>query len=258
LPIFSRGASGFLSVSDGQKLRPKLCLLGKNATFETPLHFHALMKRYFLLFASLFFFQDLGLSAEPLRVFIRGGQANRGEKVHAHPRFLAEWKTLLAGRGMKVDGATDWPTAQQILNADVIVAYAQEGGDATPEQEKLLEDFVKRGGGLVVIHTAAVSMKNPTWWKEMIGGAWNPQKTKWREGAMDLYYVENEYLDGGHPITKGAANFHLDDEIYYDMDIGPNVRVLATSYTPNVLPGKKSRGRQSAEYLRHPAANVGL
>jgi len=31
---------------------------------------------------------------------------------------------------------------------------------------------------------------------------------------MDLYYVENQRLDDyGHPITKGASNFHLDDEI---------------------------------------------
>src|SRR4029079_7625757 len=151
---------------------------------------------------------SVSFAADPLRVFIRGGQANRGEKVHAHLRFLAEWKMFLASRGMKVDGATDWPTAQQFLNTDVIVAYAQEGGDATPEQEKLINDFVKRGGGLVVIHTAAVSMKNPSLWKGIIGGAWVPQKTKWREGPMDLYYVENEYLGGGHPITRAASNFH--------------------------------------------------
>jgi hypothetical protein len=36
---------------------------------------------------------------------------------------------------------------------------------------------------------------------------------------MDLYYTENSNSVGGHPITKGASNFHFDDEIYYDMDI---------------------------------------
>lgn len=199
------------------------------------------MKRHAAIFLSVTLALAAGSSAaEPLRVFIRGGQANRGDKVHAHPRFLAEWKTLLAQRGMKVDGATDWPTAEQAKNADVIVAYAQEGGDATPEQERMINEFVKRGGGLVVIHTAAVSKKNPAWWKGIIGGAWVPEKTKWKEGPMDLYYVENQRLDGGHPITKGASNFHLDDEIYYDMDITAEARVLATSYTPNVPSGRKS------------------
>ena len=178
-------------------------------------------------------------SAAPLRVFIRGGAANRGNEVHAHPRFLAEWKTLLAERGMKVDGNTDWPTAEQIRNTDVVVAYAQEGGDATPEQEALINEFTKRGGGLVVIHTAAVSMKNPGWWRETLGGAWKPGTTKWREGKMDLFFTENQRLGGGHPITIGASNFYFDDEIYYDMDIKPEARVLASSYTPNVREGRK-------------------
>jgi putative membrane-bound dehydrogenase-like protein len=181
----------------------------------------------------------VGGQAAPLRVFIRGGESNRGQQVHAHPRFLADWTKLLAERGIQASGGTNWPTAEQIAATDVIVAYAQEGGDATPEQEKLIEDFVKRGGGLVVIHTAAVSMKNPGWWRDLIGGAWVPGKTKWREGKMDLYYVENQYIGGGHAITKGASNFHFDDEIYYDMDIKPEARVLATSYTPNVKEGKR-------------------
>ncbi len=194
------------------------------------------MKRVltFIAFSALSVFAD----AAPLRVFIRGGESNRGQQVHAHPRFLAEWQKLLTDRGIDTKGGTDWPTADQLNATDVIVAYAQDGGNATPDQEKLLEGFVKRGGGLVIIHTAAVSA-NPPWWRDMIGGAWVPGKTKWREGKMDLYYTENQRIGGGHPITKGASNFYFDDEIYYDMDIRPDVRVLATSYTPNVREGKK-------------------
>ncbi|HZJ14238.1 MAG TPA: ThuA domain-containing protein, partial [Chthoniobacteraceae bacterium] len=178
-------------------------------------------------------------AADPLRVFIRAGESNRGREVHAHPRFLEEWKPLLTERGMQVDGALDWPTAEQFAKTDVLLLYAQDGGNATEEQKKNVGEFIKRGGGLVVLHTAAVS-NDPPWWKSVIGGAWVQGKTKWKEGPMDLYYVENQRLDDyGHPITKGTSNFHLDDEIYYDMDIAPEVRVLATAYTPNVPSGKK-------------------
>ncbi|MDB6155711.1 MAG: putative rane-bound dehydrogenase, partial [Chthoniobacteraceae bacterium] len=177
-------------------------------------------------------------AAEPLRVFIRGGAKSHGPNAHEHARFLKDWTTFLAERGMKTDGALDWPTADQLKQTDVLVMYAQDGGNATEEQKTNLGEFTKRGGGLVVIHTAAVS-NDPAWWKSVIGGAWVPGKTKWKEGPMDLYYVENQRLGEQHPITKGASNFHLDDEIYYDMDIASDVRVLATSYTPNVPAGRK-------------------
>jgi putative membrane-bound dehydrogenase-like protein len=176
--------------------------------------------------------------ADPLRVFIRAGKKSHGPDQHEHERFLADWKVLLTERGMKVDGALDWPTAEQITSTDVIIVHAQSGGDATEEQKGRIAEFTQRGGGLVVIHAAAVS-NDPPWWKSVVGGAWVPKVTKFKEGPMDLYFTENQYIGGGHPITKGAANFHLDDEIYYDMDLAPEVRVLATAYTPNVKDGKK-------------------
>ena len=176
-------------------------------------------------------------AAEPLRVFIRGGKKSHGPNAHEHEKFLNDWKVLLAERGMKTDGAMDWPTAEQLKQTDVLVMYAQEGGNATEEQKANVAEFTKRGGGLVVIHTASVS-NDPPWWKSVIGGAWVPGKTKFKEGMMDLYYTENQKIGGGHPITRGASNFRINDEIYYDMDISPDVNVLATSYTPYGRGGK--------------------
>jgi len=194
------------------------------------------MKRLFLSFLATSLV--VTASAAPLRVFIRGGEKSHGPNAHEHERFLNDWKPLLTQRGMMVDGAKAWPTADQLAKTDVLVMYAQDGGNATPEQKSNLDAFTKRGGGIVVIHTAAVS-NDPVWWKSVIGGAWVQGKTKWKEGPMDLYYVENQRLGEQHPITKGASNFHIDDEIYYDMDLSPDIRVLATSYTPNVPGGKK-------------------
>jgi putative membrane-bound dehydrogenase-like protein len=142
---------------------------------------------------------------------------------------------------MKVDGALEFPTPEQLAATDVLVMYAQDGGNVTPEQRPVLETFIKRGGGIVVIHTASVANKPDTspYWKQTIGGSWVQGQTKWKEGPMDLYYTENQQIGGGHPITRGASNFHLDDEIYYDMDLSPEIRVLAAAYTPKVKEGKK-------------------
>jgi putative membrane-bound dehydrogenase-like protein len=176
--------------------------------------------------------------AEPLRVYVRGGTANRGEEVHAHTRFAREWPGVLTERGMKAEGGTELPTDEQLARTDVVVMYAQEGGTWPPSRWMALEGYLKRGGGLVVLHTAAVS-EQPDHWKAIVGGTWRPGATKWREGPMDLYYTENQNIGGGHAITRTASNFHFDDEIYYDLEWLPEVQVLATSYTPNVPQGRR-------------------
>ncbi len=199
------------------------------------------MKRHFfsLFFLSLALVAALASAAEPLRVYIRSGVKTHGPNAHDHPHFLATWVPLLTERGIKVEGAIGWPTAEQMAQTDVIIVDADEAGDVTPEEKANVDAFTKRGGGLVVIHAASVAMKESAWWKATIGGSWVKGQTKWKEGPMDLYFVESERIEHQHPITKGAANFHLDDEIYYDMGISADVRVLATSYTPNVPAGKK-------------------
>jgi len=55
---------------------------------------------------------------------------------------------------------------------------------------------------------------------------------------MSLYFTDLE-----NPITKGVSNFDLDDEIYYDMDIMPEVEVLAAAYTPKPKEGSAGPGK---------------
>ncbi|MBM3876750.1 MAG: c-type cytochrome [Verrucomicrobia bacterium] len=180
-------------------------------------------------------------AAEPLRVFIRANASNRGQEVHAHPRFLGDWTKLLTDRGMKVEGGLELPTAGQLAQTDVLVMYAQDGGGFPPGPLRDgLDAFLKRGGGLVVLHTATVPTRsipdNSAHWKSVIGGSWVHGSTKWLEGPMALYYV-----DRTHPISAGTANFDLDDEIYYDMDLSPDARVLAAAYTPNMSESRRNQ-----------------
>ncbi len=180
-------------------------------------------------------------AAEPLRVFIRGGQSNRGQEVHAHPRFLGEWTKLLTERGLQVDGGLELPTAEQLAKTDVLVMFAQDGG-AFPKGPLRdgFEAFLKRGGGVVVLHTAAVPTKSiedgSDYWKSVIGGSWVHGKTKWLEGKMSFYYVNRT-----HPISQGTANFDLDDEIYYDLDMDPRATVLGAAYTPHMAENRRNQ-----------------
>jgi len=165
---------------------------------------------------------------QPLRVFIRGGVKTHGPGQHDHPRFLGEWTKLLTERGAKVNGAMEFPTAQQLENTDVLVIYAADGMKVVGTQRADFEKFLKRGGGLVVVHDGVVSGDQHEWAKKVQGGAWRwdgDKKTKWLETEVGMYFVNPQ-----HPIVNGVSNFDWKDEIYYDLDMAPDVKVLATSF----------------------------
>ncbi len=172
-------------------------------------------------------------AAEPLRVFIRGGVKTHGPNQHDHPRFLKEWTTLLGERGMKVSGDLDFPEAEQLDKTDVIIIYAADGMKISGGQRADFEKFLKRGGGIVVVHDGVVSGDQNEWCKSVIGGAWRwpsadmpkEKATKWLEGDVGICWVDQD-----NPISRGISNFDWKDEIYYDMDMAGDVGVLATSF----------------------------
>lgn len=178
-----------------------------------------------LLFSSLIGLH--GQNDQPLRVFIRAGAKTHGPGQHDHPRFLADWTKLLTERGAQVDGAMHFPTPQQLEKTDVIVIFAADGMKIAGEERNQFEKFLRRGGGLVVVHDGVVSGDQNAWAKKVQGGAWiwENKRTKWYEGEVGLYFMEPE-----HPVTKGISNFDWKDEIYYDLDMAPDAKILATSF----------------------------
>ena len=167
--------------------------------------------------------------ASPLRIFLRGGPKTHGPSGDGHhdgPTFVKEWTPLLASRGAKVDGALVFPTADQLDSTDVLVMFCANGGYIEGEQRTYFEKFLKRGGGLVVLHDAVLA-REPHWFKTIIGGAWENGVAKYFEGENTYYYVNTE-----HPITKGASNFTITDEVYWDLHMMPNAQILQSSMQP--------------------------
>ncbi|MDX1952835.1 MAG: ThuA domain-containing protein [Verrucomicrobiota bacterium] len=183
------------------------------------------MRRIFFLLIALALVSAQGWAQnQPLRIFIRAGEKTHGPNQHDHPRFLKEWTELLNQRGAKTTGKLGFPSAQELENTDVLVMYAAEGGTITGEDRSNLEKFLKRGGGIVTIHDAACG-SDPHWFKTVIGGAWEHKHSKWLEGEVGIYFINTE-----HPITRGFSNFDLKDEIYFDLHMMPEAKVLASSF----------------------------
>jgi putative membrane-bound dehydrogenase-like protein len=162
--------------------------------------------------------------SKPLRIFIRAGTKTHGPGQHDHPQFLKDWTELLNQRGAHTKGKIGFPTAAELDETDVLVIYSEEGGTIKPEDRANLDKFLTRGGGIVAIHDS-VCGTDAQWFKTIIGGAWEHGKAKWLEGDVGMYFVDTD-----HPITRGVSNFDFKDEIYYDLHMMPEARVLATSF----------------------------
>jgi putative membrane-bound dehydrogenase-like protein len=192
------------------------------------------------------------IAQDPLRVFIRSGPKTHGPGAHDHPRFLQEWTALLNDRGARATGAQAFPTRAQLDATDVLVLHAQEAGTILdPADRANLGAFLARGGGLVVIHAGAVS-RDPDWFRGIVGGSWR-ETTRWLEGPMQLYFTDRD-----HAITSGASNWSMDDEIYYDMDLVPEARVLAAAYTPKAAGARDANALKRAEALTAGGKRVSI
>jgi type 1 glutamine amidotransferase len=141
-----------------------------------------------------------------------------------------------------------------------------EGFEFSAPVKQALVDYIKNGGGLVVLHAADNAFPGWPEYNEMIGvGGWGGftpgysnrtesagPKIRWRDGRMVLdnatagtaqhpsphdFLITNRALE--HPIMKGlpSAWLHAKDELYSNLR-GPakNVTVLATAMAPTSMP----------------------
>ena len=185
-------------------------------------------------------------------MFIRSGPKSHGPGAHDYPRFLKEWVPLLNERGARATGSEAFPTKAQLDETDVLILHKQEAGNIDPADRRNLNDFLARGGGLVVIHAGTVS-SDPDWFKGIVGGSWRNGTTKWLEGPMHLYFTDRD-----SPITKDVSNWSMDDEIYYDMDILPEARILAAAYTPKPLGAQCRTAQKRADELTGGGKRVSI
>jgi type 1 glutamine amidotransferase len=187
--------------------------------------------------------------ARRLRVVLLADKKDHGEHEHDYPVWQERWALLFGGRtaskveqvnlcgaaiadakatagaeSVEVARAWNWPTEEQFASANVIVAFCYLAW--TDEHQRQIKQYLERGGGLVLIHSA-------TWTKPKasagvaalvgVGGF-----TKFRHGPMQVEITANN-----HPICRGLpAKFSFLDEPYWPPTpplTGDRVTALAVS-----------------------------
>ena len=196
--------------------------------------------------------------------FIRSGPKSHGPGAHDHPRFFKDWVPLLNARGARATGADAFPDqgpARRHRRADPALAGSrQHPGSRRSGRTSRSSSPAAAGWSRF---TPARSRAIPTGSAPSPAARGATARRRWLEGPMHLYFTDRD-----EPITKDMSNWSMDDEIYYDMDMMPDVRVLAAAYTPKAAGGaqrrraaprrRADRRRQARQRLRHPAADLDL
>jgi type 1 glutamine amidotransferase len=182
------------------------------------------------------------MQAPPLRVFIHAGLKTHAEGQHDYPQFLADWSKLLTNRGAIVDGGLHFPSAKELAATDVMIIYKGDAGYLSMEDRATLDNFLRRGGGLVSLHDALCGPQ-PEEFASFVGGAKKHGEVNYTLEADVPYTV----VDKAHPIMQGVADFTIKDEAFFNMTWSktPEIHVLATA----VMAKTPSAGTHAGEVV---------
>jgi len=243
-------------------------------------------RRFFstaLLLASLSFGSH---AAEPIKVLLLDGQNNHKWEittpvlVHAL-ESTGVFKVTVSTSPAKGMPQESWENWNPQFSDYAVVVSNYNGEDWPAYLQQHFTDYVKSGGGLVIVHAANNSFGNWKEYNEMIGiGGWggrNEQSGPWlyvkdgklfrdtTAGSGGAHGPQHEFLvevqDDTHPITKGLPKtwLHSKDELYSKLR-GPaeNIRVLSASKSdvtgnlePNMMVLDYGKGRVFHTTLGH-------
>ena len=209
---------------------------------------------------------------KPFILFVAGKQSH-GPAQHEHNagvQLLA--KCINQGEPQVVTKFhlnAEWPSAEELAQADTIVLYSDGGGGHVALQGDRLTDLKKemdRGCGLVCLHYAVEPAYEKSGWPEpQIGPDGKPlpqpippgrgSKGKgaaefldWLGGYFEQYWSVNPHWQADfkelpkHPITNGVHPFSTNDEWYFHMRFRPGMQGVTPILSAIAPPETMNRG----------------
>jgi putative heme-binding domain-containing protein len=164
-------------------------------------------------------------SSWPQNIVLVASKQDHGPGQHDYPAWQTNWmKKLGAREGLKLSSAWEWPSPEQWKSADVMVFYFWNH-DWSDARYAELDEFQKRGGGLVLLHAACIADKEPEKLAERIGLAAQPGRTGYLHTPFTL-----KFANTNHAMALKAIELPMLDEPYWPMIGDTNrVEVLATA-----------------------------
>jgi len=181
-----------------------------------------------------------GQNLNGMRIYLRAGLKTHNVGQHDYPQFLADWSKLLTQQGAVVDGSLHAPLAEELAHTDVMIVYKGDMGFMTPEEKAALNAYVKRGGGIVILHDALCG-PDPVEMAGWVGAGKKHGEVNYTLDSNVPYTV----VDKSSPIMKGVNNLVLNpEESFYKMTWAenPKIHVLATTVIDDTPAARQGGG----------------
>jgi putative heme-binding domain-containing protein len=180
----------------------------------------------------------------PIHVVLVAGKKDHGLGEHDYPAWQKVWAELLAAADdTKVTTAWEWPSADDLKSADVLVFY--QHGSWTPQRARDVDAFLARGGGLVYVHWAVDGSPDAPGFAKRIGLAAPGGVIRYRHGPLDLAFEKTN-----HPVARNFTKAHFHDESYW--------RLLGDAGRINLVASSVEDGRPQPQFwtLEHGKGRV--
>ncbi|MBO9377047.1 hypothetical protein GG804_09725 [Sphingomonas histidinilytica] len=142
----------------------------------------------------------------------------------------------LAGDDLLIVNALRWSMTQHEKYAPDRAQWAVMLPDA---QMQRLDDHVRLGGRLLVIHTGTICWDNQPGWPAIMGGGW-----QWGVSYHPpLGAVRVELTEAGRARSDGPSRFEIVDEAYHQLSPTADCEILAMA--------DAGEGAQPVAWLRH-------
>ena len=186
--------------------------------------------------------QPQGQNRNGMHIYIWGGLKSHGEGQHDYPQFLADWSKLLTAHGAVIDGALHPPASADLEHTDVVVIYKGDAAYLSDATKSALENYVKRGGGLVSFHDSLCG-PDPEFFATLVGGGKKHGEVNYTLDAPVPYTV----VDKSNPIVQDLPDLTISDEAFFKMTWAkdPGIHVLATAR----IAGTPSAGEHKDEVV---------
>jgi len=182
---------------------------------------------------------SFSLNPNGLRVYIRAGLKSHPPGRHDYPQFLADWSKFLTEHGAVVTGSLHSPMAAELANIDVLIIYKGDAGFLSPTEKADLEAYIKRGGGIVLLHDSLCG-PDPAYFASLVGAGKKHGEVNFTNPAVVPYTI----VDKSSPIMQGMSDLVLYDEAFYKMTWAkdPEIHVLATAVIADTPAGHAGAG----------------